>query len=301
MSSFQSRVHWIFVGPNGIRAGWRLFVATALFWGLLVSLQAGLMRIPAVHAWVDRSSTEAVTPALIFFSEGPSVLCLMLSVWVMALIERRSFADYGLPGNEVFGKRFWQGVPYGLAMLTLLMALIEVFHGFSLDGVALRAGEAVRYGFLYFLGFILVAIFEDFSFRGYMQATLASGVGFWPAAILLGIFFGAPHLANSGESQWGALMAGAFGLLEAFSLRRTGNLWFAIGLHASWDWGETYLYSVPDSGLLAQGHLLNASFHGPKWLTGGSVGPEGSALVLPVLMLSALAIHYIFPAKPKSL
>jgi membrane protease YdiL (CAAX protease family) len=225
----------------------------------------------------------------------------MLSVWVMVRIEKRSFADYGLPGNEAFGKRFWLGVPYGLAMLTLLMALIGAFHGFSLDGVALRVGDAVRYGFLYLLGFVLVGIFEEFSFRGYLQATLASGVGFWPAAILLAIIFGALHLTNSGEAKWGAIMAGAFGLLEAFSLRRTGNLWFAIGLHASWDWGETYLYSVPDSGFPARGHLLNASFHGPKWLTGGSVGPEGSALVFPVLLLSALAIHFIFPAKPRSL
>lgn len=301
MSSFQNRVNWILVGPNGIRAGWRLLIATALFVGLLVSLQTGLLWIPAVHAWVDARASAAFTPARIFFSEGLYVLCLMLSVWVMVRIEKRSFADYGLPGNEAFGKRFWLGVPYGLAMLTLLMALIGAFHGFSLDGVALRVGDAVRYGFLYLLGFVLVGIFEEFSFRGYLQATLASGVGFWPAAILLAIIFGALHLTNSGEAKWGAIMAGAFGLLEAFSLRRTGNLWFAIGLHASWDWGETYLYSVPDSGFPARGHLLNASFHGPKWLTGGSVGPEGSALVFPVLLLSALAIHFIFPAKPRSL
>lgn len=122
-------------------------------------------------------------------------------------------------------------------------------------------------------------------------------MGFWPAAIVLGIAFGAVHLGNQGEAIYGAVMAGLFGLVAAFSLLRTGSIWFAIGMHASWDWGETYLYSVPDSGLLAQGHLLNSSFHGPRWLTGGSVGPEGSAFVFLVLLIWAACIHFLFPER----
>jgi hypothetical protein len=51
---------------------------------------------------------------------------------------------------------------------------------------------------------------------------------------------------------------------------------------------------------LAQGHLLNSSFHGPNWLTGGTVGPEGSYLVFGVLVISAVAIHFMFPAKEQA-
>ena len=43
--------------------------------------------------------------------------------------------------------------------------------------------------------------------------------------------------------------------------------------------GGKFFYSVPDSGTVAPGHLLKTSLHGPAWLTGGSAGPEGSALV----------------------
>jgi hypothetical protein len=68
-------------------------------------------------------------------------------------------------------------------------------------------------------------------------------------------------------------------------------------MHAAWDWGETYFYSTPDSGFLAQGHLFNSSFHGPTWITGGSVGPEGSGFVFGVLVLSAVGIHFLFPAE----
>jgi hypothetical protein len=68
-------------------------------------------------------------------------------------------------------------------------------------------------------------------------------------------------------------------------------------MHAAWDWGESFFYGVPDSGAVAQGHLLNSSLHGANWLTGGTVGPEGSWLVFPVLLLMAAAIHFIFPKR----
>src|SRR5450756_2021428 len=80
------------------------------------------------------------------------------------------------------------------------------------------------------------------------------------------------------QDKVGALSVFAMGMFFCLILRRTGNLWFAVGLHASFDWGETFLFSAPDSGIVAPGHLLNSSFHGPVWLTGGTVGPEGSAM-----------------------
>jgi membrane protease YdiL (CAAX protease family) len=86
------------------------------------------------------------------------------------------------------------------------------------------------------------------------------------------------------------------GLFFCFTLRRTGSLWFAVGMHASWDWGESYLYSVPDSGGMVPGHLLNSSFHGPRWLTGGSVGPEGSVLVFVVIAAAWVVFDLIYPA-----
>jgi membrane protease YdiL (CAAX protease family) len=298
-SSFQRGVQWVFLGPNGIRAGWRMLIAVALFVLFALVIQAILKHIPPLEAWQHAQSRTAFTPALLILAEGVSVLSLVLAVLVMTFIEKRTFADYGWPGKEAFGKRFWQGVPYGFAMLTALMALIAAFHGFSHGGWALGRAEAVKYGVLYLIGFILVGIFEEFAFRGYLQATLASGIGFWPAAFVMAIVFGAIHLGNTGEAAVGALSAGSFGFLAAFTLWRTGNIWFAIGMHAAWDWGETYFYSVPDSGNLAQGHLLNSSLHGPNWLAGGSVGPEGSVFVFLVLVLAGVGIHFLFPAKQR--
>ena len=269
----------IFTGPNGIRAGWRMLIFVAVFLALSRAIGFVAVRIPGLRELLQ---SKTMTPGLQLLGVISPLLALA-SAAVMTRIERRTFADYGLPASEAFGKRFWQGVPLGFVMLCLLLGLIAASGGYSVSGFAVTGGEAVTDGALYAIGFFFVGVFEEFTFRGYLQSTLASGIGFWPAAIVLSVVFGAAHLGNPGEAQIGAVMAGAFGLVSAFALRRTGNLWFSIGMHASWDWGETYFFGTPDSGLIAQGHLLNSTFHGPTWLTGGSVGPEGSYLVYAVL------------------
>jgi uncharacterized protein len=290
----------VFIGPNGLRAGWRIAIFFVLIPVFGQTINFVMHKIPAIVAIHRAAAPNVMTPGTMLIDEGSLVLVLLLAVCVMAVIEKRTFADYFLPLREAFGKRFWQGVPYGFAMLSLLMALIAAFHGFSIQGPAIAGSAAVKYGLLYAVGFLLVGLFEEFSFRGYLQSTLGSGIGFWPAAVILSLLFGAVHLGNAGEAWFGALMAGSFGILAAFSLSRTGNLWFPIGMHAAWDWGETYFYGVPDSGFLAQGHLLNSTLQGAKWLSGGTVGPEGSVFAFVVLAVGAAGIHFLFPTKRAS-
>jgi membrane protease YdiL (CAAX protease family) len=143
--------------------------------------------------------------------------------------------------------------------------------------------------------FLVVGLFEEFLARGYTQFTLTQGIGFWPSALVLSGFFTFLHVGNPGETWVGLLAVAAIGLFLCLTLRRTGNLWFAVGFHAAWDWGESYLYSVPDSGGISPGHLLHSSFHGSPWITGGSVGPEGSVLVFAVIALTWAAFDWVYP------
>ena len=293
----RSGIENIFMGPKGIRAGWRLLLFIFLMFACLKAEVFTLKHVPGLDAWSKAQDPNMFAPAVAILSEGILLFALVVSTLVMAAIEKRTYADYYLPLNQFLGKRFWQGVPYGFAMLSLALGLIAALHGFSLGSVALSGSDALKFGALYAIAFLMVGLFEEFSFRGYMQATLGPGIGFWPAAIVLSIMFGAIHLSNLGEAWFGAAMAGSFGLLAAFSLQRTGNIWFPIGMHAAWDWSETFFYSVPDSGYLAKGHLFNSTFHGPTWLTGGTVGPEGSVFPFVVLIAGGVGIHFIFPKK----
>jgi membrane protease YdiL (CAAX protease family) len=104
--------------------------------------------------------------------------------------------------------------------------------------------------------------------------------------------FGLGHFFNSNETARGSATVVLFGLLLCFFLRRTGNLWCAIGFHLGYDWGQMF-YGVPDSGIVPYHHLLNSTLSGPQWLTGGMVGPEASFLTpLALLVVAVLFSRY---------
>jgi membrane protease YdiL (CAAX protease family) len=280
----------IFLNEAGLRSGWRLliyavFVAALGFGGGLVLRQ------------LVRPSHGVFSPGYRFAGEVFSFIVVFGAALIMSLIERRSPGVYGLPASNAFGKLFWQGFLIGLIEVSALVGLISAFGGYSFGALAVRGGELWRWAVLWAIFFVFVGLFEEFLFRGYTQFTLADGIGFWPTAILLSVLFGAVHLGNPGEGWVGAAGVVTIGLIFAFTLWRTGNLWFAVGLHASFDFGETFLFSVPNSGIVFDGHLSNASLHGAKWLTGGSVGPEGSVFSFLTMGILAVVVHLLYPAK----
>jgi membrane protease YdiL (CAAX protease family) len=240
---------------------------------------------------------DAYSPQRILQEDLLSFLATLGAALLMAQFERRPVDVYGLPRALAFGQLFWQGCLLGLVEITLLVSLIAAFAGYSFGSLSMHGLEAARWGGLWFVAFVCVGLYEEYLFRGYAQYTLAQGIGFWPAAIILSVLFGAGHLWNPGESYVGVVGVVATGLVFAFTLRRTGSLWLAVGWHASFDFGETFLYSVPDSGMVFAHHLSNAKLHGAAWLTGGSAGPEGSVLGFITLGVMAFAMHLLFPAK----
>ena len=279
-------MHTVFIGPQGLRAGWRLLFYVAL-WQIFVFLLDRLASVAlprGTHGiWLDLTV------------ESKRMVAVILPALVMAAIEKRPFGAYGLPGRQAFGKLFWAGMLWGIAAISLLVFAIGGVGDFSLGSVALHGARILKFAVFWGGFFLVVGFFEEFLLRGYSQFTLATGMGFWPAAVLLSVIFAVMHTGNPGETFIGLVAVAAIGLFFCLTLHRTGNLWFAVGFHASFDWGESYLYSVPDSGTTVTGHLLNSSFHGSRWITGGSVGPEGSVLVYVVIALLWVAFDRVYP------
>jgi uncharacterized protein len=220
---------------------------------------------------------------------------VVLATWILSRIEKRRLDDYGIPPGEAFGKRFWEGSAWGMAMLSAIPLILGVSGHFRIDSIALTGGAVFLYGLGWAAAFLALSMTEEFAFRGYWLFSLSRRMRFWPAAFFLSAVFAAAHLANSQETALGIAEVVATGLLFCLTIRRTGTLWFAVGFHAAWDWAQTFFYGTPDSGLLGVGRFLNTSVRGPSWLTGGSAGPEGSVIALFVLLLCALLIHLRFP------
>jgi membrane protease YdiL (CAAX protease family) len=222
---------------------------------------------------------------------APDLLfCFILTVaaGIMSKIEGRRLGQYGLPKGEALGKNFWVGLLIGLLATSGTVLAIFALHGVRFTTAAIHGTTILTAAAAWGLAFLLAGFAEEFLFRGYAQFTLTSGMGFWPSAFLLSGLFGLSHASNGGEAVLGDLSVVSFGLLLCLFLRRTGNLWCAVGFHLGYDWGQTFLYGVPNSGLLPSQSLLNASLSGPRWLTGGTVGPEASIFCPIVLAIVAV-------------
>ncbi len=282
MSPLLRRVHWTFFDANGLRAGWRV----ALF--ILLAFTIGSAMRFVLRLVFPHPIAPGLEPASIFASRLLGSATLVLATLIMAMIERKPFAAFGLPVRSAFGRLFWAGSAWGFGALTFLLVLLRIFHSFDFGTAGLTSNAAVRYGAAWLVAFLMVGFFEEFLFRGYVLITLASGIGFWPAATVLSLLFGYAHSGNSGESWVGLTAVVVVGLFFCLTVRRTGNLWWVVGFHMAFDWAETFFYGVPDSGMVATGHLLNSHLQGNKWISGGTVGPEGSVLIFVVLGLTAL-------------
>lgn len=292
----EDRIAWFFVGPQGIRAGWRWLMFLAILIGCAACLVTVCVAAGLLHLRAGESTASILTASNAVMQEAIFVISMFVAAAIMSRIEKRPMGQYGLPARQAFGRLFWEGIIWGFIAISVTLLLIAAFHGFSFGRLALSGRLLVGYAAVWGIAFLLTGFFEEFVFRGYSQYTLAMGMGFWPAAVLLSVSFGAIHLGNSGEAWSGAFSVVLIALFFCFTLRRTGSLWFAVGLHAAWDYGETFIYGVPDSGLIARGHLLNSSFHGPRWLTGGSVGPEASAACFVVIGLLFVVFHFCYPS-----
>lgn len=282
----------VFFGPYGLRSGWRALLYLALSF-ITLFLVSGAYRVVASRLGTSKSGV--LSPDGVITGEVLSLIALFLTMLVISRMEGHTMDSYGLPVRKALRGKFWSGAVLGFLSLTLLLVALRGLHCFYFGATSLRGVVLLRYAALWGIAFFLVGLWEEYFFRGYLQFVLTRGIGFWPAAVVTSLVFGAVHRANGGESWLGLAAVVAVGLFFCLTLRRTGDLWFAVGFHASWDYAQSFLYGVPDSGLPAVGHLFNSRFQGPAWLTGGSVGPEGSVLVFADIALAALVVARLYP------
>ena len=335
---------WVFIGPQGLRAGWSVLIVVSL---LLLLGRALSYVIAKLHLI---SHGGAFGPRQAFFGELIPLILLTVCVAVVAAIEHRSILDYNLRGpNRV--RHFFSGLVVGFAALSALVGAMAWGGWLHFGPVALQGSQIMKYAAIWGVVFLLVGCFEEGSMRCYLQFTLTRGINFWWAAGLIALMcgslifrskgngawgvyviallglvpcfllqlkkspsagfwqaawftstlFGFAHTSNNGENWIGIFAAAFIGFVFCVSIWLTGSAWWAIGAHAAWDWAETYFYGTADSGMVAPGHLLSTSTGGNPLWSGGTDGPEGSLLIIPIvlLILAWLLVIYRRPQPAK--
>ena len=276
----------VMIGPKGLRAGWRLLIFLLMLVAMGAVARAIIIRILIPAGF----SPDKFTPLRVAIPDAFFVVIVTMAAWVMSKIEGRKIGQYGLPLKEGLIKRLGLGLWIGFLASSATVLIIYLLHGLRIASPTIHGTTILMSAGAWGGAFLLSAVAEEFLFRGYAQFTLTTGIGFWPAAAVLSVLFGLTHLSNKGENILGALSVVSFGVLLCLFLRRTGTLWCAVGFHLGYDWGQTFFYGVPNSGLTPSHNLFNVILNGPQWLTGGAVGPEAS--VICPLVLAVVAILF---------
>jgi membrane protease YdiL (CAAX protease family) len=289
-ASFWTR---IFFGPQGLRAGWGLALFLIIQNGLLAAVAWAAQRFfafPQQPEW---------RPELLLAVEGVMLVVALLSTAILARVEGRSFAIYGFPFRRILGARFAEGSLWGLLSISAVIGAMALAGAYSVSGLAVTGAKALGFAVLWALAALVASLYEELYFRGYPQFTLTRGIGFWPAAVLISFYFGASHYFEKPMETWMDFAStGLAALFFCFTLRRTGDLGFAIGWHFAYNFGSLFVFGGPNTGNQGKpvlGHLLDSSFHGPDWLTGGPMGPEASIFFLVMMAILFWAFHRRYP------
>jgi hypothetical protein len=285
----MNRVNWLFVGPKGLRHGWRFLMFVAGIVALVQFLERPMVAFFATNLHVDPSALSA--PAIIV-RDAVDLILVLIVTGAAALLERRRIDSYGLPINEAFGGYFWNGVLAALAVVAFVGVGMLVTGGMRIQGVALHGSDLITSPLLWLVAMLFVGLTEEYLFRGYAFQSLWRGAGFWPAALITTALFAGDHLEKPHENAIDIGMIFILAVLLCISIRVTGSLWWAVGWHAAFDFGQLFVIGTRNGGQVPVSRLFDTTFPGPAWITGGELGTEASWFMIPAAIASFIYVCF---------
>jgi membrane protease YdiL (CAAX protease family) len=273
----------LLLGPDGrLRLIWRAVLFFVLAYWLLPFALDPLWRFIAARLQVAADFTAAN----IGLQELENLLVALIGTAIFALYEQRRIDSYGLPLAQCFGIFTAEGLLAGLIMAAAVAAGMYFLGGMQVRGFANNGTGLAIAALAWLAANLCVGIAEEMWFRGYLLQTLSKSIGFWPASVVISLLFTADHyFFKTGENIWDVITLMSLSLLLCYSVRKTGTLWFAVGFHVAFDYMQLFVIGTPNGARIPQGRLLDSSFEGPAWLTGGVLGTEASFLMYPAIAL----------------
>ena len=260
-------------------------------WRVVIFFVAGMVLVPIVDlalTFVGRllGLSRGFTASNIALGELGNFAVAVICTGIFAIYERRRIDSYGLPISRAFSRQTFEGAVAGVIMAAAVAGGMIALGGMQVMGLAIRGGELILSAIAWLCATICVGIAEELWFRSYMQVTLWKSIGFWPASIVIALIFAAAHyFFKPGENVWDVITLFSISLLLSYTLLRTGTLWFAVGFHIAFDYMQLFVIGTQNGGQIPVGRLLDATFIGPAWITGGVLGTEASFLMYPAIIL----------------
>lgn len=286
------KIKSVFTGDRGVRAGWRyvVFFTLATVTGIGLSAFLGSLLAPLFH--IDSNSLNS---AALLLDEVLLLTSICAVTWVAVTWEGRRIDSCGLPIHDAFRGHFREGAGLGIAATALVAMAMYAMGGFVILGFGLQGSDWFVQPLLWSIASIVLGIAEEMWFRGYGLQVLTRGVGFWPAAVITSLIFGALHLGKDGENFIDIFNIIVLGFFLCVSVRKTGSLWLAVGFHVSFDLMQFFVIGTQNGGAKPVGTLFQTEFPGPAWVNGGTLGTEASYFMLPIIVGLYIYLFWRYP------
>lgn len=281
-----------------LRSGWRFLIfliSFTLLSGFLGAITgAALSRLAS--GWGENGLYGFVFPNFVLLAVS------ILAGWLCGkFLERLPFRALGCSLTKNWLKDFFIGSVLG-ALAILFAALIGmIFGGLSFQLNQTNGQTAV----LSTLGislavFIIGAIAEEAFFRGYILQTFTRAKLVWFGVLLTSVLFATVHTGNPNANILSWVNTFLAGIWFGVAYLKTRNLWFAFGLHLTWNWLQGAILGINVSGIteLTPAPLFQSTDTSPAWLTGGAYGLEAGAVCTIALIISILLIWFLPFLKP---
>jgi membrane protease YdiL (CAAX protease family) len=284
----------IILGQDGkLRFLWR----AAIFYG------AGTWLIFPPLEWLTSRLQLApgFTPGNVAVSEIANFFAALILTGLFAVYEHRRVDSYGMPVDRALKLPTLEGAVAGVVMAGAVALGMLLLGGMQVKGLATAQGPVLISAMAWLAANICIGIAEEAFYRGYFLQALWKSIGFWPGALVVALAFTADHyFTKPGENIWDVITLMSLSLLMSYSVLKTGALWFAVGFHIAFDFMQLFVIGTPNGSRLPVGRLLDVSFEGPWWLTGGVLGTEASFLMYPAIALLWLYVWRRYPSPSAS-
>jgi membrane protease YdiL (CAAX protease family) len=260
-----------------LRNGW---------WVLIFFLLLAAFLLPMIM--IAQENNEAV-------SMGRQALIILLASLISQLARRKPLAELFGTLNVGWLKELCVGGLIGSVMMLVPALILEIFGWIRWQWNP-EPLPTLSSSLLLFAG---VAAAEELLFRGFVFQRFISGLGQWPAQLIIAAFFLLTHLNNPGMTGTVKVMASIniflASILFGLAFIRTRSLAMPLGLHWMANWVQGGILGFGVSGTQQTGLFVPIFGAAPVWLTGGPFGLEAS---LPGLICVVIALLVLYAGQP---
>lgn len=217
--------------------------------------------------------------------------CASFCLWLwVKFFEKRPFWTIGLVKKNAI-KLYLKGFTIGLTMISIIVLFMFLIGKaeFSIQNNTQFSLGILGMVFLFLIGFIIQGGTEELLARGWQFQVIGARYNPTLGLAITSVIFALLHGINDGISIIAIFNLILFALLLSFYTLKYNNLWVACGWHSAWNWTMSCVYGLNVSGQRIENSFFKIDFIGPKYITGGLFGPEGS-IATTLLLISAIII-----------